>query len=129
LGDILCNDTDVALDTTTGIFTAKITGVYEFTARMLLNQSAYSAAFRYTHFTTGALTQALSYPKNLNTGYVTHIITLVIPMQVGQYLYPTVEGAGSVLIHSQTWSSFSGIFIKALFKKPSVIVYELFIIV
>jgi hypothetical protein len=100
--------------TTTERFTAKIAGVYQFTAKILFNKSPFYAALRYTHFDTNVLTLALSYPKNINTTYATHTVTLVIPMKVGQYLYPTLEGSGYVQINDAVWSSFSGILFKSL---------------
>ena len=112
--EIMYNDTNGAFESSTGTFTAQIAGVYNFALRLLVNKTGTSAALRYSDFTTNVVTQALDYPKNLNTGYATLQINLTIPMNVGQSIYPTIETSGTVLISNGQWSSFSGIFIKAL---------------
>ena len=83
---------------------------------MLVNKTAWSAALRYTHYTTNVLTLALSYPKNLNTGYATHTVEIVIPMKIGDYIYPTVEGAvgQNVKTNPTIWTSYDGEFIKSI---------------
>ena len=108
------NDTNDAFVSSTGTFTAQITGVYHFSLRMLINKTATSAVLRFNDFTTGNLINALDYPKNLNTGYATLQINLTIPMNVGNSIFPTLETANNVLINNGQWSSFSGIFIRSL---------------
>ena len=112
--DVLYDDTNGAFESSTGTFTAQIAGVYNFALRLLVNKTGTSAVLRYSDFTTNVVTQALDYPKNLNSGYATLQINLTIPMNVGQSIYPTVETAGTVSINVGQWCSFSGIFIKAL---------------
>jgi hypothetical protein len=112
--DVLYDDTNGAFESSTGTFTAQIAGVYNFALRILVNKTATSAVLRYNNFTTNALTNALDYPKNLNTGLATLQINLTIPMNVGQSIFPTAETAGTVSINVGQWCSFSGIYIKAL---------------
>ena len=109
-GDVIFDDTDGGFRSKYGVFTAKKAGLYQFNVQFLLNKPDWSAGFRYIDYFTGQLIISLSYPKEVFMSYVTHEITLTIPMNVNNYIYPTAEGSGSVQKNEKQWSSYSGIF-------------------
>ena len=117
--DVLYDHTDWALNTVGGQFTAKKEGVYLFHVRLLIQSQDAAGGLQYSNLVGNAFSNALSFNKTSRKGFTVHNVSMMIPLNVGEYVFPCSEhkvwgGGNTVKIESKTWTTFSGIWLRDL---------------